>query len=91
MYHAVIEIRAAGLPACAGLTRYAYQPPFRGSPHLCASDVDYYGFEEIEWEVLDRRGRPAPWLGRKLSAADRAAIERQLSAHAAALRAGGDL
>jgi hypothetical protein len=57
---------------------YAYQAPFLGSPNRCASDWDYYGCEEIEWEILDRKGRRAPWLDRKLSPADRAAITRYL-------------
>ena len=91
MYHATIKIRAAGLPACAGITSYVFQAPFRGCPHWCASDVDYYGYEEIEWEILDRKGRPAPWLERKLSPADRAAITWHLLELAATARAGGDL
>jgi hypothetical protein len=32
------------------------------------SDWDYYGYTESDWEVCDRRGRPAPWLERKLTA-----------------------
>ncbi len=89
--YALFEIQAAGIPALAGVTHYCHQAPFRGSPYRCDSDWDYLGYEEIEWEILDRRGRPAPWLDRKLSPADRAGIDRQLSAHCAALRAGGDL
>ena len=42
--------------AYAGITNYSYTPPFRGSPHRCDSDWDYYGNTEIEWELLDETG-----------------------------------
>lgn len=91
MYQALVEIRAAGIPALAGVTHYSYQAPFRGSPFRCDSDWDYYGFEEIEWDLLDRRGRSAPWLDRKLSQSERGEITRHLLELAAARREGGDL
>ncbi|MGB4334700.1 MAG: hypothetical protein WBJ41_07675 [Chromatiaceae bacterium] len=91
MYHSIIAIRAAGLPACAGITHYHYQPRFPGSPYRCDSDGDYLGGEELEWDLLDRKGRRAPWLDPKLSPTDRAAITRHLLDLAAAARAGGDL
>jgi len=43
-----------------------------------ASDFDYYGYKEIEFTVLDRRGRPAPWLERKLTDDDTDRIETQI-------------
>ncbi len=95
MYQALVEIRAAGIPALAGVFSYAYQAPFRGSPYRCDSDWDYYGCEEIEWELLDRRGCPAPWLERKLTKTDREEITRELLERAANARRearnGGDL
>ena len=95
MYQALVEIRAAGIPALAGVFSYSYQPPFRGSPYLCSCSDDFYGHEEVEWELLDRRGKPAPWLDRKLSPADRGEITRELLELAAAARRqgaeGGDL
>jgi len=35
-----------------------------------ASDWDYYGYKELEYTVCDRRGRPAPWLEKKLTEED---------------------
>ena len=90
-----VVMRIAGVPCLIGVTGYLYQPPCKGHPSTCASDWDYYGYEEIEWEILDRRGKPAPWLDRKLSPADRAAITSHLLELAAAARRearnGGDL
>ena len=42
------------------------------------SDWDYYGYTESEWEVCDRRGRPAPWLAKKLTNKIEAAIEQAI-------------
>ncbi len=90
-----VPVRARGIPALAGITYYDYQPPFRGSPYLCDCSDDYYGHEEVEWDLLDRRGKPAPWLDRKLSKADREGITRELLELAATARRearnGGDL
>jgi hypothetical protein len=35
---------------------------------------DYYGYTEFDYTVCDRRGRPAPWLEKKLTRADEARI-----------------
>ena len=34
-----------------------------------------------EWEVLDRRGRPAPWLEVKLTEAERVRIDEEVFNH----------
>jgi hypothetical protein len=41
--------------------------------------MDYYGYSESEWDVLDRRGRPAAWLERKLTDDDRQRIEQEIA------------
>ena len=59
--------RVRGIPCLIRVTDYSYQR----SDHRCTdSDVDYHGFEDVDFEVLDQRGRPAPWLERKMSASD---------------------
>ena len=75
-YLAEIESTVAGIPCLIGVTEfssvsgsYSYNAP---------SDMDYYGYTESCWEVLDRRGRPAAWLERKLTDADRCRIEREI-------------
>lgn len=91
MYAALVEIRAAGIPALKGVTRYRYQAPFRGSPCRCDSDWDYYGYEEIAWGLLDRRGRSAPWLDHKLSQRGRDALTAHLLELVATRRTQGEL
>jgi hypothetical protein len=34
------------------------------------SDWDYTGYEDFEYTICDRRGRPAPWLERKATSED---------------------
>lgn len=64
-YIAEIETRVAGIPCIVGVT---YFESVRGSYNYhAASDMDYHGYTECEFEVLDRRGRKAPWLERKLT------------------------
>lgn len=71
-YIAEIETRVAGIPCIIGVEEY--QP---GSyDRSCDSDMDYYGY--TEWQVLDRRGRPAPWLARKLTREIERDIEQEI-------------
>lgn len=48
---------------------YSYNAP---------SDLDYYGFTEIEFDVYDRKGYPAAWLERKMTDDDRRRIEGEI-------------
>jgi hypothetical protein len=76
-YLAEIESTVAGIPCLIGVTEFS---SVRGSYSYHAdSDMDYYGYTESEWVVLDRRGRPAAWLDRKLTGADRSRIEQKVA------------
>jgi hypothetical protein len=59
------------------VTHYAPALPGRysGPPENCYPDDP----EEIDFEVRDLRGRPAPWLARKMTDDDREGIERLIS------------
>lgn len=72
-------MRVMGIPCIVAVAGYAYQPRSQGSPWACASDADYYGYEEIDWVIRDRRGRAAPWLERQLSPSVRQEITARLS------------
>lgn len=66
-YKALVPFNLSGLPCLLGVTGYNYQPPFKGPARLCDSDVDFYGYEEIDFELLDRKGYRAKWLDPKMS------------------------
>jgi hypothetical protein len=56
--------RVEGIPCQIGVINYARQPPM--SAETAHSDLEFYGYTETDYVVLDRRGSPAPWLQEKL-------------------------
>lgn len=63
-YIAEIESRVAGIPCIIGVTHFEC---VKGSySYHAASDLDFHGYTECEFDVLDCRGRKAAWLERKL-------------------------
>ena len=77
MYQAEIETRVAGIPCIVAVEEY-----FEGSYNYnAASDHDYYGYSEAEWEVLDRKGYKAAWLERKLTSRDHDRINAEIDQH----------
>lgn len=76
MYQAEIETTIAGIPCLIGVTHYEC---VRGSYNYnAASDMDYYGYSEADWVVLDRKGYKAAWLERKLTARDHDRINAEI-------------
>lgn len=61
------EYKVDGIPCQIGVLNYDYCPPVSRDAHQCHSDLEYYGYSEVDYVVLDRRGYPAPWLQRKVS------------------------
>ena len=77
LFLAEIESRVAGIPCIIGVVDYTC---VKGSySYHAASDWDYHGYTESEWEVCDRRGRPAPWLARKLTDKIEREIEKEIA------------
>ena len=60
------DYRVAGIPCQIGVLNYDYTPPVSLDPRQCHSDLEYYGYSEVDYVVLDRRGRPAEWLQKKV-------------------------
>ena len=71
-----IDVLVCGIPAIARVLHYRpYEPAYRrGHP----DNWEPASPPEIDFEILDRRGRPAPWLDRKLNNEARARLEREL-------------
>lgn len=63
-YIALVESNICGIPCLLGVTYYHSQKPNYSS---WDSDVDYYGYTEMEYDILDRKGYPAKWLERKVT------------------------
>lgn len=75
MYLAELPARIAGIPCLIGVKQCLVVP---GDPATWDSDWDYHGYDDIDYDVLDRRGRSAPWLQRKVDSAIDADINRQI-------------
>lgn len=74
-YLAEFEHRIAGIPCTIAVIYFHHQRPHGGSAHTCDSDVDWYGYTEMEFDVLDRKGYLANWLEKKMTDDDRIEIE----------------
>ena len=59
-----IETRIAGIPCLIGVTSYGRPAYIAGAPENCAPG------DCAEYDVLDMRGRPAPWLVQKMKMAE---------------------
>lgn len=66
--HDGIPVYVAGIPALAGIV---YSVKVEGSySYNAPSDLDYYGYSDIEFRLHDRKGYFAPWLEAKADALD---------------------
>ena len=71
----IIKSTVAGIPCQIQIDRCFVQKPLG---RMADSDLDCDGYSEVEFTVFDRKGRPAPWLERKLTAEDTNRIETQI-------------
>ena len=72
-----MQSRIAGIPCQIEVT-YFYSSKGTYSRQAETPD-EYYGCTEIEFNVLDRKGYPAPWLEKKMTQEDRDRIEQELT------------
>jgi hypothetical protein len=71
-----IQTHIGGLGCRVKLIRISHQKPL--GPR-CDSDLDCYGYTDIEFDVLRLRGRGTnAWLTDRMTDADRARIENEL-------------
>ena len=68
-----------GIPCIIKVDNYFKQSAWNGSAHSCPSDLDYYGYEEVDYSVLDRKGYPAAWLERKVTPKEHRRITEEIS------------
>lgn len=74
-YIDTFDARVAGIPCQIGVIEFDRVPADRSANN----PQDYYGYTECEFDVLDRNGRPALWLERKMTDGDRFAIEDKIA------------
>jgi hypothetical protein len=74
-YLAKVQASVAGIPCLIGVMTYTNVKPWSGTARSCPSSDDYYGYSEMEYEVLDRKGYLANWLSKKITDYDVEHIE----------------
>lgn len=71
------QVRILGIPATVEVNSVDYKP---ADPYCTDSDIDFYGYCEIDMTICDRNGRPAPWLENKMKPSDHEAVKEQVMA-----------
>ena len=77
-YKAIIESEIAGIPCKIGVLTYHVTKPWRGNPHDCPSDLDYYGYTDIEFDILKYNLKPFSWLEAKMTWREKEDIKRDI-------------
>tara|TARA_R110000787_G_scaffold229941_1_gene337471 strand:- start:181 stop:450 length:270 start_codon:yes stop_codon:yes gene_type:complete len=63
-----LDYEIDGTPCLIGVTNYEHFPPVSSDPRQCHSDLEYYGYSEIDYVVLDENGEPEHDLQDKVNA-----------------------
>lgn len=71
----MIESTVQGIPCLINVTHFERVV---GQGMSAASDIDCYGYTEIEYKVCDRNGYTAKWLETKMTEIDREQIESDI-------------
>ena len=74
-YEADFETHVCGIPCGVVVERFIDVPP---NPNSWDSPDDYYGYIEIEWFLIDRKGYKANWLRNKMSKDDVDKLENEI-------------
>lgn len=61
----MIASKVSGIPCLIDVTHF--NKVCGSFSREAASDMDYHGWTDIEFTVCDKRGKPAPWLERKMT------------------------
>jgi hypothetical protein len=75
-YSNVIETTISGIPCRIGITHYYVQKPMG---MWADSADDCYGYTDLEYDILDRKGYQADWLARKLTSQDEDRISEEVA------------
>ena len=73
-----ILVRVQGIPCLAYVTGRYIVKPWKGSVHTCPSSDDWYGCDEIEFDIYDSKGYRAMWLEKKMTPIDVENIEEAI-------------
>lgn len=78
-YEVILETSIQGIPCKIGVWDYIKVPPWKGSVMTCPSDLDYYGYTDISYEILKMNETSYPWLEKKMTSKDYGMVEDEIS------------
>lgn len=52
-YKMEVEVSVDGWDFLVGIIDHDYMAPGRGSSHRYDSDIDYYGYDELTWDIIN--------------------------------------
>lgn len=72
------DTTVCGIPCGVVVDTYHYQPPSKKCAQQCETPDEFYGYTEIEWHLLDRKGYHARWLEDKMTDGDNETLEEEI-------------
>jgi len=80
-YKAVVDCNSLSFPCQIGVLTFDVIPPWRGNIMDCDSDVDYYGYTDFEFDLLDEDGAVLDGAYEKLSQREIDGLEDEVLEH----------
>ena len=71
------ESQIAGIPCVINVVYY--KKVVGSMSYNAPSDLDYYGYTDVDWEICDLKEKLAPWLQKKLTIEDFKRIESEIN------------
>lgn len=71
----MLKTTICGIPCQVEVNYFFHKPPDYKND---ASDVDYYGYTDIDYTLYDRKGYKAEWLANKMSSEDEDKLREEL-------------
>lgn len=78
-YMVILETSIQGTPCKVGVWDYIKVSPWKGSVMTCPSDLDYYGYTDMSYEILKIPETPYPWMEKRMTSKDKGIIEDEIS------------
>ena len=72
-----VSVSVKGIPALAHVTDFV-RVPAAANPRLAPSDLDAWGYLDMEYEIYDTKGYKAEWLEKKMDDRDKENIEVEI-------------
>lgn len=77
-YKVILETEIQDIPCKVGVTDYISVPPWKGSVYTAPSDLDYYGYTDVSFEILKMNNSVYPWMEKRMTKKDWGMVEDEI-------------